>query len=438
MTGKRLLNILCLLTVCGAVCRAGIAVHADKFVIAPGETREVTLEMDCDSAEYRGFQLDVTLPAGLVAVKKDSAMNSPFVIDTARVGAQHKIAVCELEPGHYRMVGYSSTNAKLGGTSGALLRFEVKAEKEAFDDEAIGVSAIGFATEANVTEHAADAAVKTVYANPLGRVVADGTDGHEYAVADTLAIGGYTAKGYAFVTNGKGGWLKVNLTYGGLKDFVDMQTIEPGTLVGTMTDGGVNPTLTPTFAPQASREPVDVEMRTVRLGDLGSRRFDAAPNEVLRVVGVYVESAEGRRLCQYEQTSKEKGVKLDVAMDWCNNSGDLVDGSPYSLPVVAQIREPWTADSGHVADADRYSENYIVYPLEVPVVTETGRVDAAAAVRVAGQQGRVLVLGAAGAEVTIFDVSGRKVAAGHGSAFALPRGVYAVLVDGKVYKVAVR
>ena len=53
-----------LAAVCCLTASAGIRVYADKFVIAPGETRELTLNMECDSACYRGFQIDMALPEG--------------------------------------------------------------------------------------------------------------------------------------------------------------------------------------------------------------------------------------------------------------------------------------------------------------------------------------------------------------------------------------
>lgn len=427
-----------LAAVCCLTASAGIRVYADKFVIAPGETRELTLNMECDSACYRGFQIDMALPEGLAVVRADS-LAPLFVTDTARVGSSHKIVVGELGQGRYRMVGYSPANAKLGGTAGAFLHFWVRAADRAFDNEAISVSAIGFANTANVTEHAADATMPAVYANRLEKVLASGTDGHEYAVADTLAVGGYTGKGYAFVTDGGGRWLKVDLTDGGLKQFVDLQTIAPNTLMGTMTGGGVNPTLTLTAEPVASGTAKEVALRTLHLGDIDDgQKFDAAPNEVLNVAGYYVESADGNRLCQYEQTSLRKGVSLAVAKDWCNNGGDLVDGASYTLPVVAQIRNAWVSDSDTIANADNYYENYVIYPLEVPVVTAVGTVDAAAAVQVIGLHGAIVVRGAGDADVTVIDAAGRKVAAGRSREFAVSRGVYVVLVGGKAYKVAVK
>lgn len=426
-----------LAAVCCLTANAGIRVYADKFVIAPGETKELTLNMECDSVDYRGFQLDIALPDGLTVVPADS-VTALFVTDTARVGSSHKIAFGELGPNRYRMVGYSPTNAKLGGTIGAFLHFWVKAADRAFDDEAINVSAIGFANTANVTEHAGDATMAAVYANRLERVLASGTDGHEYAVADTLVVGGYTGKGYAFVTDGCGSWLKVDLTDGGLKPFVELRTIAPNTLMGRMTDGGVNPTLTLTAEPAAADTVKEVELRTLHLGDLDDgQKFDAAPNEVLKVAGYYVEGADGNWLCQYEQTSLRKGVSLAVAKDWCNNNGDLVDGSSYTLPVVAQIRNAWVSDSDTIANADNYYENYVIYPLEVPVVTTTETVNAAA-VQVIGQRGAIVVRGADDADVVVIDAAGRKVAKGHGREFAVSQGVYVVLVYGKAHKVVVK
>ena len=79
----------------------------------------------------------------------------------------------------------------------------------------------------------------------------------------------------------------------------------------------------------------------------------------------------------------------------------------------------------------------MIYPLEVPVVTAVGTVDAAD-VQVIGLHGAIVVRGAGDADVTVIDAAGRKVAAGRGREFAVSRGVYVVLVGGKAYKVAVK
>ena len=104
---------------------------------------------------------------------------------------------------------------------------------------------------------------------------------------------------------------------------------------------------------------------------------------------------------------------------------------------MAQIRNAWVSDSDTIANADNYYENYVIYPLEVPVVTTTETVNAAA-VQVIGQRGAIVVRGVDDADVAVIDAAGRKVAKGHGREFAVSQGVYVVLVYGKAHKVVVK
>lgn len=61
--------------------------------------------------------------------------------------------------------------------------------------------------------------------------------------------------------------------------------------------------------------------------------------------------------------------------------------------------------------------------------------------KVLGEQGGITICGAQGREIGVFTADGRAVATqrhADRAAFAVPSGLYVVLVDGNAYKVSVR
>lgn len=98
------------------------------------------------------------------------------------------------------------------------------------------------------------------------------------------------------------------------------------------------------------------------------------------------------------------------------------------------------------SDAETYRVTAVYDKGEsVPVqvaVAETGVRDVQElGCEVLGEQGRITVCGARGCEIGVFTADGRSVATQRNAdraTFAVPSGMYVVLVDGKAYKVSVR
>lgn len=100
--------------------------HADSFYIPPftidaGMTRSVSVILDNETA-FTAFQTDLYLPEGLTAVEGSFRL-------TDRAGEGHTVAVRSFDGGRTRIACLSIASAPFGGNSGALLEFDLTADK---------------------------------------------------------------------------------------------------------------------------------------------------------------------------------------------------------------------------------------------------------------------------------------------------------------------
>lgn len=101
--------------------------HADSFYIPPftiaaGETRTIAVILDNETA-FTAFQTDLYLPEGLAAVEGSFRL-------TDRAGEGHTVAVRSFDGGRTRIACLSVASEPFGGNSGALLEFDLTADRD--------------------------------------------------------------------------------------------------------------------------------------------------------------------------------------------------------------------------------------------------------------------------------------------------------------------
>lgn len=99
-----------------AIVANGDRMSGKGITLMPGETRRVSIDLD-NEADYSAFQLDLTLPTGMMA--------SNFML-TDRDG-NHALDVETLNNGKVRVLCYSPAIEAIKGNSGAVLTLDVKA-----------------------------------------------------------------------------------------------------------------------------------------------------------------------------------------------------------------------------------------------------------------------------------------------------------------------
>ncbi|MDE7421762.1 MAG: Ig-like domain-containing protein [Muribaculaceae bacterium] len=119
---QKLLSILLLLSIV-----APFAALADSFYISPanlelGKTATLQLNLD-NTQDYYGFQAEVKLPAGIVAVKNGD--NLDFTLSNRAAGGSFEVNSNVLSNGNLIMGAFSTTKTSFTGNSGALVNLTV-------------------------------------------------------------------------------------------------------------------------------------------------------------------------------------------------------------------------------------------------------------------------------------------------------------------------
>ena len=116
-----------------AIVANGDRMSGKGITLMPGETRRVSIDLD-NEADYSAFQLDLTLPTGMMA--------SNFML-TDRDG-NHALDVETLNNGKVRVLCYSPAIEAISDNSGAVLTLDVTATSNV--DGCIGVDGIELVT----------------------------------------------------------------------------------------------------------------------------------------------------------------------------------------------------------------------------------------------------------------------------------------------------
>ena len=95
--------------------------YITDFNIAVGETKTVSMLLD-NEQEFTAFQSDIYLPEGLSIVPNSFALTSR--------AASHTISSRDFGDGRVRIACFSTGNMNISGNSGALVTFEVTADKD--------------------------------------------------------------------------------------------------------------------------------------------------------------------------------------------------------------------------------------------------------------------------------------------------------------------
>lgn len=116
--------IILALCVVAALCvTARDRLHINDFTINPGETKQVEIQLDNDTA-YTGLQADIYLPIGLTIEQENGEYS--FAL-TSRKRSDHTISSIRLSNGAIRIFITSQALKVFRGTSGAVVVFNIVA-----------------------------------------------------------------------------------------------------------------------------------------------------------------------------------------------------------------------------------------------------------------------------------------------------------------------
>ena len=242
----------------------------------------------------------------------------------------------------------------------------------------------------------------------LAEMMTNGQDDTEYSVKDNLAVVEVAqSQSKAFVTDGNGNWIQVEAgDY--YTDIAQMQSVE--SLKGVFTGKNFIPTLTLSEAPQAGESDLIVTIKEHSL----TETFAPTVNEVIYVQGYY--NAADNALRAFSGDNSVQGQSATINTSWIE-AWTPQDGVRYRVMGVAQIKEPWSATTQAVRpmDYDFSFQNYVVYPLDVPVST-----------------GIASITGNITGRVNVYNMQGQLIKRdvdAHDAATGLKQGIY--LIGGK-------
>lgn len=261
----------------------------------------------------------------------------------------------------------------------------------------------------------------------LDKLIHEGINDGDYRIADNLTIAERHDQS-VFATNGRGSWIE--LKCGNNFDAVNaMDALKAGTVRGlySATDG--NPSITLTKLPEVGV----VQEGVVEKLDL-SKPYTPVPGQVIDFTGFYSAVNGKPVIYAYEGADGDKGQAVPVSFDWLSDFEPLIEGECYDLHGVVMLTA--TASGAHAPMASgTVPANYVVYLTKVltPPPTAVTSVNSDA-VKVSVSAGSISVTGAK--RVAIYNMAGALVSTGND--VRLPAGIYVVIADGIMHKVAVR
>lgn len=117
--------------------------YTDDFELSAGETKEIVLYLD-NNTEYTSFQVDIYLPKGIsITQDVDGYYN---IFGSTRIRRHTVESQFHSEGNFTRIIGYTTNNAKISGTSGELLYIEIQADENFAGNHYLRLSNVRFAT----------------------------------------------------------------------------------------------------------------------------------------------------------------------------------------------------------------------------------------------------------------------------------------------------
>ena len=161
-----LLTLLALIIISNLSAKAENRFYIDDFTIYTGETKELAINLTNDVA-FTGFQADLYLPNGLEVVQEDG----DYIFElTGRKGSDHSISTERQDNGAIRLLCYSLKLKEFSGTSGALVKFRVKASDDFRGDFQINIKDITF-SQKDLTEYNFTSSVTNIVGKTLAKSI---------------------------------------------------------------------------------------------------------------------------------------------------------------------------------------------------------------------------------------------------------------------------
>lgn len=242
----------------------------------------------------------------------------------------------------------------------------------------------------------------------LAELMTNGVDETEYIVTDNMAVvEAVQIAGKAFVTDGNNNWIQV-ITGDYYNTIAPMKSV--GTLKGVFTGKNFIPTITLNEAPTTGNATLIVNPKNYNL----AQSFEPQVNEVVNVTGFY-NANEGALRGGYNS----QGMKVSLDLSWISGMGwSPKNGDQYAMVAAVQIKEPWVSNAPALKNYDNVQDNYIIYPISVPIATGVDNLVIVASdqrVNVFNMQGQIIKKDVDAAAATqglrpgIYLIGGRKV-----------------------------
>ena len=161
-----LLTLVALIIISNLSAKAENRFYIDDFIMYTGETKELSINLTNDVA-FTGFQADLYLPNGLEVVQEDG----DYIFElTGRKGSDHSISTERQDNGVIRLLCYSLKLKEFSGTSGALVKFSVKASDDFRGDFQINIKDITF-SQKDLTEYNFASSVTNIVGKTLAKSI---------------------------------------------------------------------------------------------------------------------------------------------------------------------------------------------------------------------------------------------------------------------------
>lgn len=178
-----LLTLVALIIISNLSAKAENRFFIDDFIMYTGETKELSINLTNDVA-FTGFQADLYLPNGLEVVQEDG----DYIFDlTDRKGSDHSISTERQDNGAIRLLCYSLKLKEFSGTSGALVKFSVKASDDFRGDFQINIKDITF-SQKDLTEYNFTSSVTNIVGKTLAKSITIDKPAVSLKATETIAL----------------------------------------------------------------------------------------------------------------------------------------------------------------------------------------------------------------------------------------------------------
>ena len=178
-----LLTLVALIIISNLSAKAENRFYIDDFIMYTGETKELAINLTNDVA-FTGFQADLYLPNGLEVVQEDG----DYIFDlTDRKGSDHSISTERQDNGVIRLLCYSLKLKEFSGTSGALVKFRVKASDDFRGDFQINIKDITF-SQKDLTEYNFASSVTNIVGKTLAKSISIDKPAVSLKATETAAL----------------------------------------------------------------------------------------------------------------------------------------------------------------------------------------------------------------------------------------------------------